>query len=30
VEQWRYVPALVDGHPVGVVSTVTLAFRLHP
>jgi TonB family protein len=30
VEQWRYVPALVDGHPVGIVSTVTLAFRLHP
>lgn len=29
VEQWRYVPVLVDGHPVGVVSTVTLAFRLH-
>lgn len=30
VEQWRYVPVLVDGHPVGVVSTVTLAFRLRP
>lgn len=30
VEQWRYAPALVEGHPVGVVSTVTLAFRLHP
>jgi TonB family protein len=30
VEQWRYVPALVEGHPVNVVSTVTLAFRLHP
>ena len=30
VEQWRYAPALVDGHPVGVVTTVTLAFRLHP
>lgn len=29
VEQWRYAPALLDGHPVGVVSTVTLAFRLH-
>jgi TonB family protein len=30
VEQWRYAPALVDGHPVAVVTTVTLAFRLHP
>jgi TonB family protein len=30
VEQWRYGPVLVDGHPVGVVSTVTLAFRLRP
>jgi len=30
VEQWRYAPVLVDGHPVGVVTTVTLAFRLHP
>jgi TonB family protein len=30
VEHWRYAPVLVDGHPVGVVSTVTLAFRLHP
>ena len=30
VEQWRYAPVLVDGHPVGVVSTVTLAFRLYP
>lgn len=29
VEQWRYAPVLVDGRPVGVVSTVTLAFRLH-
>jgi len=29
VEQWRYSPALLDGHPVAVVSTVTLAFRLH-
>jgi TonB family protein len=29
VEQWRYAPALVDGHPVGVVSTVRLAFRLN-
>jgi protein TonB len=30
VEHWRYAPARVDGRPVGVVSTVTLAFRLHP
>lgn len=30
VEQWRYVPALVDGRPVEVVTTVTLAFRLSP
>ena len=30
VEQWRYAPALVDGHPIDVVTTVTLAFRLHP
>lgn len=29
VEQWRYASVLVDGHPVAVVSTVTLAFRLH-
>ena len=29
VEQWRYAPALVDGHPVDVVTTVTFAFRLH-
>ena len=30
VELWRYAPALVDGHPVDVVSSVTLAFRLRP
>ena len=30
VEQWRYAPALVSGHPVDVISSVTLAFRLHP
>ena len=30
VEQWRYAPALMDGNPVDVVTTVTLAFRLHP
>lgn len=30
VEHWRYAPALVDGRPVDVISTVTLAFRLHP
>jgi len=28
VEQWRYLPALVQGYPVDVVTTVTLAFRL--
>jgi len=28
VEQWRYAPALVDGHPVDVVTTVTFAFHL--
>jgi TonB family protein len=30
VERWRYAPALVDGRPVDVVTTVTLAFRLRP
>jgi TonB family protein len=30
VEQWHYAPALIDGHPVDVFTTVTLAFRLHP
>lgn len=30
VEEWRYAPAVVDGHPVDVVSSVTLAFRLRP
>jgi TonB family protein len=30
VEQWRYAPALMAGHPVDVVTTVTLAFRLRP
>jgi TonB family protein len=29
VEQWRYAPALVDGHPVDVVTSVTFAFHLH-
>jgi TonB family protein len=28
VSQWQYVPALLDGRPVSVVTTVTLAFRL--
>ena len=28
VEQWHYAPALLDGRPVSVVTTVTLAFRL--
>jgi protein TonB len=30
VEQWRYAPAVMDGHPVEIVTSVTLAFRLHP
>ncbi len=30
VEQWRYAPAIVDGRPVDVVTTVRLAFRLRP
>jgi protein TonB len=30
VEQWRYLPALSNGHPLDVVTTVRLAFRLHP
>lgn len=29
VEQWHYSPALLDGRPVGVVTTVTVAYRLH-
>lgn len=29
VEQWRYAPLLIDHRPTGVVTTVTLAFRLH-
>jgi TonB family protein len=28
VEQWRYLPVRVQGYPVDVVTTVTLAFRL--
>lgn len=28
VEHWRYAPVLVGGRPIGVVTTVTLAFRL--
>jgi TonB family protein len=28
VEQWRYAPALVNGQPVDVVTTVTFSFRL--
>jgi outer membrane biosynthesis protein TonB len=28
VAQWQYAPALLDGKPVSVVTTVTLAFRL--
>lgn len=29
VEQWRYAPTLVNGRPVDVITSVTLAFRLH-
>jgi protein TonB len=29
VAQWRYAPALLDGWPVSVATTVTVAFRLH-
>lgn len=28
VEHWRYAPVLVGGRPIGVVTTVTVAFRL--
>ena len=28
VAQWHYAPTLLDGWPVSVVTTVTLAFRL--
>ena len=28
VERWRYSPEMVAGRPIGVVTTVTLAFRL--
>jgi outer membrane biosynthesis protein TonB len=28
VEQWRYAPVVLDGRPVSVATTVTLAFRL--
>jgi TonB family protein len=28
IEQWRYSPELLGGRPIGVVTTVTLAFRL--
>ena len=30
VEQWRYVPAVVNGRPMNVITNVTLAFRLRP
>jgi len=30
VEQWRYAPALVNGRSVDVITSVALAFRLHP
>jgi TonB family protein len=29
VAQWHYAPTLLDGWPVSVVTTVTVAFRLH-
>jgi len=28
VERWRYAPEMVGGRPIGVVTTVTVAFRL--
>jgi protein TonB len=28
VERWHYAPVMVGGRPIGVVTTVTLAFRL--
>ena len=28
IERWRYSPELLGGRPIGVVTTVTLAFRL--
>ena len=28
VERWRYSPEMVGGRPIGVVTTVTVAFRL--
>jgi TonB family protein len=28
VQQWRYQPAVVDGKPVSVVTTITVVFRL--
>ncbi len=28
IEHWRYSPARIGGRPIGVVTTVTLAFRL--
>jgi protein TonB len=30
VEQWRYSPLRVGGEPVSVLTSVTLAFQLHP
>jgi protein TonB len=29
VRQWRFIPTLLNGQPVPVVMTVTVAFRLH-
>lgn len=28
VKQWRYRPVLSSGHPIAVVTTVTVSFRL--
>jgi TonB family protein len=30
VEQWRYSPLRIGGEPVNVLTSVTLAFQLHP
>ena len=30
VEQWRYTPLRIGGAPVNVLTSVTLAFQLHP
>jgi TonB family protein len=30
VRQWRYRPAMLNGNPVEIVTTVTARFRLEP